>query len=138
MAAHGGPPAGLAMTGPLIVRAALLTLVNPFFVIAEYGLVRSRRTRLEAMAEEGVRGAKLALTQIDEIGDYIAACQVGITMASIGIGALGQPALAHLFEPLLGGPLGHTAAVAVSVVISYLLITAAQSIIGEIAPKLYP
>ncbi len=58
-------------------------------------------------------------------------------MASIAIGALGEPALAHVFEPLLGGPLGHTAAVAVSVVISYLLITVAQSIIGEIAPKLY-
>jgi CBS domain containing-hemolysin-like protein len=112
-------------------------LVNAFFVIAEYSLVRSRRGRLQAMADEGKRGARLALRQIDEIGDYIAACQVGITMASIGIGALGEPALAHVFEPLLGGPLGHTAAVAVSVVISYLLITIAQSIIGEIAPKLY-
>ena len=58
-------------------------------------------------------------------------------MASIGIGALGEPALAHVFEPLLGSALGHTAAVAVSVVIAYLLITVAQSIIGEIAPKLY-
>src|SRR5579863_4933672 len=89
------------------------------------------------MAEEGKRGARLALVQLDEIGDYIAACQVGITMASIGIGALGEPALAHLFEPLLGHALGHTAAVAVSVVIAYLLITVAQSIVGEIAPKLY-
>ncbi len=58
-------------------------------------------------------------------------------MASIGIGALGEPAIAHLFEPWLGGPLGHTAAVAVSVVISYLLITIALSIVGEIVPKLY-
>src|SRR3984885_13078449 len=89
------------------------------------------------MADEGKRGARLALRQIDEIGDYIAACQVGITMASIGIGALGEPAIAHLFEPLIGGPLGHSAAVVVSVVIAYLLITVAQSIIGEIAPKLY-
>jgi CBS domain containing-hemolysin-like protein len=58
-------------------------------------------------------------------------------MASIGIGALGEPALAHVFEPLLGSPLGHTVAVAVSVVISYLLITIALSIVGEIVPKLY-
>src|SRR6202011_5688420 len=99
--------------------------------------VRSRRERLEALAEDGSRGARLALSQLDDIGDYIAACQVGITMASIGIGALGEPALAHVFEPLLVGALGHTAAVAVSVVIAYLLITVAQSIIGEIAPKLY-
>jgi CBS domain containing-hemolysin-like protein len=74
---------------------------------------------------------------MDEIGDYIAACQVGITMASIGIGALGEPAIAHLIEPLLGGPIGHSAAVAISVIIAYLLITIAQSIVGEIAPKLY-
>ena len=128
-----GPP----VTALFIILTVVLVLVNAFFVIAEYSLVRSRRGRLQAMADEGKRGARLALRQIDEIGDYIAACQVGITMASIGIGALGEPALAHVFEPLLGGPLGHTAAVAVSVVISYLLITIAQSIIGEIAPKLY-
>jgi CBS domain containing-hemolysin-like protein len=89
------------------------------------------------MADEGLRGARLALRQIDDIGDYIAACQVGITMASIGIGALGEPALAHLFEPIFGGVLGHAAAVALSVVIAYLLITITQSIIGEIVPKLY-
>ncbi len=120
-----------------IILTALLVLVNAFFVIGEYALVRSRRARLEAMAEEGARGARLALRQIDQIGDYISACQVGITMASIGIGALGEPAIAHVFEPLLGGPIGHAAGVAVSVVIAYLLITVAQSVIGEIVPKLY-
>ena len=125
------------MKALFIILTGLLVLVNAFFVIAEYALVRSRKTRLEALAEEGARGARLALRQIDNIGDYIAACQVGITMASIGIGALGEPAIAHLFEPRLGGPLGHTAAVAVSVVISYLLITIAQSVVGEIVPKLY-
>jgi CBS domain containing-hemolysin-like protein len=121
----------------LIILTGVLVLVNAFFVIAEYSLVRSRRARLQAMADEGQRGARLALSELDNIGDYIAACQVGITMASIGIGALGEPALAHVFEPLLGGALGHAAAVAVSVVIAYLLITVTQSVIGEIAPKLY-
>ncbi|MGO9823103.1 MAG: hemolysin family protein [Solirubrobacteraceae bacterium] len=125
------------MKALLIILTGVLVLVNAFFVIAEYSLVRSRRARLQAMVDEGQRGARLALSELDNIGDYIAACQVGITMASIGIGALGEPALAHVFEPLLGGALGHAAAVAVSVVISYLLITIAQSIIGEIAPKLY-
>jgi len=120
-----------------IILTGLLVLANAFFVIGEYALVRSRRARLEALADEGARGARLALSQVDHIGEYISACQVGITMASIGIGALGEPALAHLFEPLLGSPLGHTAAVAVSVVIAYLLITVTQSIIGEIVPKLY-
>jgi CBS domain containing-hemolysin-like protein len=120
-----------------IILTGVLILVNAFFVIAEYALVRSRRARLETMAEEGLWGARLALSQIDNIGDYIAACQVGITMASIGIGALGEPAIAHVLEPVLGGPVGHTAAVAISVVIAYLLITTTQSIIGEIVPKLY-
>ena len=121
----------------LIVIALLLVLVNAFFVIAEYSLVRSRRARLEAMADEGLRGARLALEEMEQIGDYISACQVGITMASIAIGALGEPAIAHIFEPVFGGAIGHSAAVAVSVVIAYLLITVTQSIVGEIAPKLY-
>ncbi|MBV9819601.1 MAG: HlyC/CorC family transporter [Solirubrobacterales bacterium] len=125
------------MKALFIILTGLLVLVNSFFVIAEYSLVRSRKARLEEMADAGRRGARLALAEMEEIGDYIAACQVGITMASIGIGALGEPALAHVFEPLFGGPLGHSAAVAVSVVIAYLLITVAQSIVGEIAPKLY-
>ena len=125
------------MKALFIILTGLLVLVNAFFVIAEYALVRSRKARLETMAEEGKRGARLALRQVDDIGDYIAACQVGITAASIGIGALGEPALAHVFEPLLGGALGHAAAVAVSVVIAYVLITVTQSIIGEIVPKLY-
>jgi CBS domain containing-hemolysin-like protein len=120
-----------------IVLTALLVLVNAFFVIAEYALVRSRPARLEALADEGARGARLALTQTKEIGDYISACQVGITMASIAIGALGEPAIAHVLEPVLGGAVGHAAAVAISVILSYLLITSAQTVIGEIVPKLY-
>src|SRR5581483_4511031 len=125
------------MKAVFIVLTGVLVLANAFFVIAEYALVRSRRGRLEAMAEEGLRGARLALTQIDEIGDYISACQVGITMASIAIGALGEPAIAHVFESIFHSPLGHGAAVAVSVVIAYVIITFVQSTAGEIVPKLY-
>jgi CBS domain containing-hemolysin-like protein len=120
-----------------ILLAVLLVFANAFFVIAEYALVRSSRARLDALADEGARGARLALAQIDQIGDYISACQVGITMASIGIGALAQPAIAHLFEKAFGGAKGDAAAVAVAVVIAYVLITSAQSIVGEIVPKLY-
>jgi CBS domain containing-hemolysin-like protein len=123
--------------GLFIILTGLLVLVNAFFVMAEYALVRSRRERLEAMVEDGLRGARLALSQMDNIGDYISACQVGITMASIGIGALGETALAHLFEGAFNGVLGHTAAVAISVIIGYLVITITQSVAGEIVPKLY-
>jgi CBS domain containing-hemolysin-like protein len=115
----------------------VLVLVNAFFVIAEYALVRSRRERLEALAEEGARGARLALSQISRIGDYLSACQVGITMASIAIGALGEPGIAHLFEDAFGHSTGHALAVGVSVAIAYVIITSAQSVVGEIVPKLY-
>jgi CBS domain containing-hemolysin-like protein len=121
----------------LVILTIILVVANAFFVMAEYALVRSRRTKLETMAEEGLRGARLALHQVEHIGDYISACQVGITMASIGIGAVGEPAIAHILEPVLGPALGHTAAIAISVVIAYVLITFAQTIFGEMVPKLY-
>jgi CBS domain containing-hemolysin-like protein len=128
------------VTALFIILTGVLVLVNAFFVIAEYALVRSRRARLEALIEEGgrgARGARMALQQIDEIGDYISACQVGITMASIGIGALGEPGIAHALESLFGRGTAHELAVVVSVVIAYVLITFFQSTIGEIVPKLY-
>ena len=119
------------------VLAGLLVLANAFFVIAEYALVRSRRPRLEALAEEGKRGARLAISQIEKIGDYISACQVGITMASIGIGALGEPGIARLLKRPLGDAVSNAVAVAISVVLAYLLITLAQTTVGEMVPKLY-
>jgi CBS domain containing-hemolysin-like protein len=121
----------------LILLTGVLVLVNAFFVVAEYALVRSRRERLEALAEDGSRGARLALGNLDEMGDYISACQVGITMASIGIGALGEPAIAHVLEQLFGHSIGRDIAVGLSVAIAYVLITFVQSTVGEIVPKLY-
>ena len=97
------------MTALLLFLTALLIALNAFFVAGEYALVRSRRSRLETLKDDGARGASLALEQVDEIGDYISAVQVGITMTSIGIGALGEPVLADLLEPLFGGPLSHGA-----------------------------
>jgi CBS domain containing-hemolysin-like protein len=125
------------MNALLIVLTAVLVLVNAFFVIAEYALVRSRRARLQALVDEGARGARLALAEMDDIGDYIAACQVGITMASIGIGALGEPAIEKALKPIFGHPISDGLATAIAVVIAYLLITFVQSTVGEIVPKLY-
>jgi CBS domain containing-hemolysin-like protein len=125
------------MNALFAVLTVLLVLVNAFFVVAEYALVRSRQARLEALAEEGARGARLALSQSRRIGDYLSACQVGITMASIAIGALGEPGIAHLFEHAFPSSTAHGLAVGVSVAIAYILITSAQSVIGEIVPKLY-
>src|SRR5206468_4291003 len=86
----------------LLVLTALVIAMNGFFVAAEYALVRSRRNKVEAMESEGDSGAGRLRRQIDDIDEYIATCQVGITMASIGLGALGEPTIANLLE----GPLG--------------------------------
>src|SRR3954454_17573486 len=125
------------MTALLLVLTALLIALNAFFVMGEYALVRSRRSRLETMREEGQRGASLALHEIDEIGDYISTVQVGITMTSIGIGAVGEPVLADALVPLFGNVVGHGLAVAISVAIAYLIITSAHIVAGELVPKLY-
>jgi CBS domain containing-hemolysin-like protein len=121
----------------LVAAAAVLIALNAFFVIAEYSLVRARHSRLELAAEQGLRGAKLALRQLDNINEYITTCQVGNTMASIGIGAVGEPALAHLLEGALGNGLAHGVAVVIAVLVAYLLITSTQITAGEMVPKLY-
>lgn len=121
----------------LLIAVALLVLLNGFFVIAEYSLVRSRKSKLEAHRDEGLRGAALALRQLDGISEYISACQVGITMCSIGIGALGEPTVANLLDDPLGGPLAHGAAVVIAGFIAYLVITVAHIVAGELVPKLY-
>jgi CBS domain containing-hemolysin-like protein len=88
------------LTALLLIAVFVLVLINAFFVIAEYSLVRSRRPKLEAAKDEGLRGASLALDQLDNINEYISACQVGITLTSIGIGAVGEPVVAELLEPV--------------------------------------
>ena len=121
----------------LVAAAAVLIALNAFFVIAEYSLVRARHSRLELASEQGQRGAKLALRQLEHINEYISTCQVGNTMASIGIGALGEPALAHLLKGALGNGLGHGVAIVIAAAVAYLLITSTQITAGEMVPKLY-
>jgi CBS domain containing-hemolysin-like protein len=125
------------VNGLKLTFAAVLIAVNAFFVIAEYALVRSRRARLELLREEGARGAGLALEQLGNINEYISAVQIGVTMTSIGIGALGEPALASLLHDALGETLSHGVAVAVSAVVAFLIIASAQLIAGEMVPKFY-
>jgi CBS domain containing-hemolysin-like protein len=121
----------------LVAAAAVLIALNAFFVIAEYSLVRARHSRLELASEQGLRGAKLALRQVEHINEYISTCQVGNTMASIGIGAVGEPALAHLLKGALGNALGHGVAIVIAAILAYLLITSTQITAGEMVPKLY-
>ncbi len=123
------------MTAVLLVLLLLLIVVNGFFVAAEFALVRSRRSRLEQLASEGSRRASVVLAELDQIDEYLSACQVGITMASIGIGALVEPAVATLIKPAFGA-LSHGVAVTISVAIAFILVTSLQISVGEQVPKL--
>jgi CBS domain containing-hemolysin-like protein len=119
----------------LLVLLLLLVAINGFFVAAEFALVRSRRGKIEQLVEEGESGAEEVIEQLDRIDESLSACQVGITMASIGIGFLGEPSLAKLLEPVFGA-LSHGVAVALSLAFAFALVTAIHISIGEQVPKM--
>jgi CBS domain containing-hemolysin-like protein len=121
----------------LLLGVVILVGLNGFFVAAEFSLVRSRDSRLEQMRDEGLRGARLAMAEIDRIDEYLSACQLGITMASLGIGFLGEPAIASLLEDPLGNVVGHGVAVAISLFFAYFLTTSLHITVGEQVPKIY-
>jgi CBS domain containing-hemolysin-like protein len=125
------------VNGLKLILAAVLVGINAFFVIAEYALVRSRRARLEVMRDEGQKGSALALTQLDQINDYISAVQVGVTMTSIAIGALAEPALADILKKALPSGWSHGIAAAIVAIFAFSVISFVQLIGGEIVPKFY-
>ncbi len=122
------------MSALLLLGLVALVAINGFFVAAEFALVRARRSRIEEMAEDGESGARIALVELEEITEYLSACQLGITLASIGIGFLGEPAIATLIEPAFGG-LSHGAAAAISIAIAYVIVTVVHITVGEQVPK---
>ena len=124
------------MTALLLILLFVLVALNGLFVAAEFALVRSRKARIQALAQEGDRNADAVLAQIERLDEYLSAAQVGITMASIGIGFLGEPAVAELISPLIEGPVGHGVATAISVAIAFTLVTALHISIGEQVPKI--
>src|ERR671933_112257 len=110
-----------------ILAVAALILLNAFFVAAEYGLVTSRRTRIEELSHEGNRRARRVLDLVADPPRFIAAMQLGVTLTSLGIGALGEHALTRAFDPVM--------ATALAVAIAYLLLTFFHVVIGELVPK---
>ena len=124
------------MTALLLFFLFVLVAINGLFVAAEFALVRSRRGRLESLAKKGEAGVDEVLEQLERIDEVLSACQVGITMASIGIGFLGEPAIADLIEPLIDGPAGEGAAVAISVGLAFVISTSLHITIGEQVPKM--
>jgi CBS domain containing-hemolysin-like protein len=128
----------LSITLRLTLVVALV-LLNGLFVAAEFSIVAVRRSRLQQMSEEGQTLARLSLKAIDNLNNYLAATQLGITIASIGLGFVGEPLLASLFEPLFEDLFGHDLAGisshALAVPLAFAIITALHIILGELAPK---
>ena len=125
------------MTVLLLVAVLVLVLLNGFFVAAEFALVRSRKAHLERMAEDGARRARLAVTITEDLSRYLSACQLGITLTSLGIGFLGEPAVATIVEDVLGDSVGHGVSLAISLLLAYLITTSLHITIGEQVPKIW-
>lgn len=119
--------------------ALLLVVANGFFVATEFAIVKIRPTRLQALVDDGRPGSATAMKMVDKLDAYLSATQFGITLASLGLGWLGEPAFAHLLEPVLlqvvpeaaGPALAHS----ISVAIAFAIITFLHIVIGELAPK---
>jgi len=114
----------------------LLVLLNGFFVAAEFALVSVRRTRVEQLANEGNTLARLTQKVLHDLDLYIAATQLGITMASLGIGFIAEPAIEHLAGPtLLAWGVAPASVTTISFAIAFGLSTALHIVFGELAPK---
>ena len=127
-------PIALDVVG--LVAILILVGLNAFFVAAEYSLVTVRWTRVEELMAQRKFGARAVQHAIEHLDDAIASSQLGVTFSSLGVGWLGEPALAHLVEPLFARlPFGEYATHIVAVTLAFLLISFFHVVLGEIAPK---
>jgi CBS domain containing-hemolysin-like protein len=120
--------------------AAVLALVlaNGFFVAAEFAIISVRKTRVEQLIAEGSRMARPVQRALTNPDQFIAATQLGITMASLGLGWIGEPAIARLLEPALASlpaPMSIATSQTVAITIAFIIITALHIVLGELAPK---
>lgn len=121
-----------------LILVAFFLAMNAFFVIAEFAMVRVRPSQIEMAVQEGKPGAKAAKRISGNVNAYLAACQLGITLASLALGWLGEPAFSALIRPLLE-PAGFsaTAISSISVAIGYILMTTLHVVVGEQIPKAF-
>ena len=120
----------------LLLLVLFFVLVNGYFVAAEFAVVRTRPSRMQQLADEGDRRAEIALRQLDHVDEYVATSQVGITLASLAIGFLGEPAIAKAIEPVLDGWVGHAASAIIALAFAFTVVTLLHVILGEQAPKM--
>ena len=119
-----------------LIVAVLLLLANAFFVAAEFALIAARRSAVETRAEQGSRSARATLRAMGNVSVLMAGAQLGITLCSLGLGALAEPALAHLLEPVFA-TIGIPGAFAqpIAFVIALAIVVFAHIVYGEMVPK---
>ena len=110
-----------------LLAVAALILLNGFFVAAEYGLVTARRSRIQELEQEGSRRARSIQGVLADPPRFIAAMQLGVTGTSLAIGALGEPVLARVFDPIMASVMAF--------VLAFLIITFLHVVVGELVPK---
>src|SRR6059036_222040 len=123
-----------ARTALALVLTVVLVVANGFFVAAEYAFVRVRKTQLDEIGQQGSARARLASRVLDRLDQYISASQLGVTLCSLAIGWLGEPAVAALLEPIfdwLPDPLLNV----ISFALAFGVITYLHIVVGELAPK---
>jgi CBS domain containing-hemolysin-like protein len=125
----------VALSVTQILIALFLVVLNGFFVASEFAFVRIRATSVERLVEEGRPGADVLDGVVDNLDDYLAVTQLGITIASLGLGWVGEPAVATLIEPALSSVLPSSLIHLVSFAIAFSIITLLHVVFGELAPK---
>src|SRR4028119_2504355 len=125
----------MIMSGLMLFAALLLVALNGLFVAAEFAFTKLRSTRVQTMVQEGRASAGLIREATGNLDAYLAVCQVGITIASLGLGALGEPAIAQLIDPLLGAFFPESIVHTVAFAIAFGIITFLHVVFGELAAK---
>jgi len=119
-----------------LVTIAILIALTAFFVSSEFAIVKVRSSRIEQLIDEGNSGAVQVKKVIDNLDEYLSACQLGITVTALGIGWLGEPAFASILDKLFASMnISSSISHAVSITISFLIITFLHVVVGELAPK---
>lgn len=119
-----------------VVLTVVLLALNALFVAAEFALISARRTQLEPRVAEGSRTARLALRAMEKVTQVMAAAQLGITLCSLGLGAVGEPAISRLLEPgFTALDVPHGAVHPISFVIAMTIVVFAHVVLGEMVPK---
>ena len=119
-----------------IIIVFLLVFMNGFFVATEFAMVKVRKSRIETLALEGDRNAKNTLKVVKDLNSYLSACQLGITLASLGLGWVGEPAVSEMLMPLLNlFHLSDSMIHSISFVLGFAIITGFHIVLGELTPK---